>query len=331
MQGIWSFMESQLLSHNSVSEYEITDFEFADSTTQSSMAAEMGDISGNQTRNTNGAMVPEDYIMMSVSGSLSSITCSAPSMKLRTYTVPTATVLCIDIKGFTVGCAAMDAGRVGEWVAAFYERVDIAAAAHGVSKVEVRGDCCICVAGVEGTVPSPLFADAAADPARSQTTRMLSFAAALHADLARLTYTVDSAGAACGRATATATRMGVATGELAFLISDGQGAHGGFVSVLGETADTAAAIESLAEPGAVLVHGPAAERWAAEGAGRAAAATAGVEAKGLGRQRVAVFDCAAGAFRLRPAVAAAVEESLPPSPRRPAADGRRRRAASAPV
>ena len=275
-------------------------------------------------------MVPEEY-MMSVSGSLSSITSKAPSMKLRTYTVTMATILCIDIKGFTVGCAAMDAGRVGEWVAEFYERVDITAAAHGVSKVEVRGDCCICIAGVAGTVPSPLFVNAAADPADNQATRMLNFAAALQADLASLTYIVGGAGSGDGpHAMATATRMGVATGEVAILISDADDAHGagGFVSVLGETMSTAAKMESLAESGAVLVHELAAERWAEEGAGRAAAPTVCLEVKGHGLQRAAVFDCATGAFR--PAVAAAVEGSAPLSPRRPVESGRRRRAASAP-
>jgi hypothetical protein len=42
----------------------------------------------------------------------------------------------------------------------FYVRVDVAAAAHGVSKVEVRGDCCICVAGAAGRVPCRALAPA---------------------------------------------------------------------------------------------------------------------------------------------------------------------------
>jgi class 3 adenylate cyclase len=319
--SIWSF----IASHNSVEDH---DFDFDDSANQRWMAAEVEEMQHMQgNRRSANAMVPEDY-MMSVSGSLSSITSTAPSMKLRTYTVPTATVLCIDIKGFTAGCAAMDAGRVGEWVAEFYERVDIAAAAHGVSKVEVRGDCCICVAGVAGVVPSPLFVDAAADPAHDQTTRMLNFAAALHADLASLTYVVDGAGAGQAHAMATATRMGVATGEIAVLISDPGDGAGGFASMLGETMSMAAKMESLAESGAALLHELAAERWAAEGAGRAAPPTVCVEVEGHGPQRAAVFHCAAGAFC--PAEPAAVESTPPRSPRRPAESGRRRRAASAP-
>ena len=208
-------------------------------------------------------------------------------------------------------------------MAEFYERVDMAAAAHGVSKVEVRGDCCICVAGVEGAVPSPLFVDAAADGAHDQATRMLRFAAALQADLASLTYTVDGAGAD----QATATRMGVATGEITFLVSDADDA-GGFVSVLGETMELAGKMEALGGSGVVLLHEVAAERWAAEEAGRAPPPTTGVEVKGHGPQRAAVFDCAAGAFRS--IVVPGAEGCPPPSPRRPAASGRRRRAASAP-
>jgi class 3 adenylate cyclase len=210
-------------------------------------------------------------------------------MRLSTFTFQTLTVLCIDIKGFTAGCAAMDAQRVGEWVAAFYERVAVAAAAHGVSTVEVRGDCCICVTGAEGVVPSPLFVDAAADAAHDQTTRMLAFAAALHADLASLTYAAGSDG---GGAMATSTRMGVATGEAAFLVGAGE-----FVSVLGETMAMATRMEALAEPGAVLLHSSAAERWAAEGTGRAVPPMGSVEVKGRGAQRAAAFDCATAAFR----------------------------------
>ena len=70
-------------------------------------------------------------------------------MQLTTHAVPEVTVLLIDIKSFTDQCAAALAGSVGEWVATFYERVNAAAAAHGVSKAEVRGDCCVCVAGTE--------------------------------------------------------------------------------------------------------------------------------------------------------------------------------------
>ena len=213
------------------------------------------------------------------------------SMRLSTHTAPEATVLFIDIKGFTARCAALPAGRVGEWVAAFYERVDSVAAAHGVSKAEVRGDCCICVAGVEGAVPSRAAAAAAWEDRRGdQATRMLAFAAALQADLASLPAGGDGGAA-------TATRMGVATGEVAFLVGDGGGdGAAGFSSVQGDAVNLAARMEALGAAGAVWVHKSTADRWAAEG-GRAAPATEWVEVKGRGLQRAAVFDCAARAFR----------------------------------
>jgi class 3 adenylate cyclase len=194
------------------------------------------------------------------------------------------TVLSIDIKDFTNTCAAMPAGSVGDWVAEFYERIDAVAAAHGVSKVEVRGDCCICVSGAAGAVPTHAFAAAAADPRADQATRMLAFAAALHADLRTL-----SAGGA-----ATATRMGIATGAADVLVSDGA-TH--FVTVQGDAAALAARMESLASPGAVYVHRSTAIRWAAE-ARCVPPPTAWVHCgAGGGLQRAAVFDCAAGSFR----------------------------------
>ena len=241
------------------------------------------------------------------------------SMRLSTHTASEVTVLFIDIKGFTTECAAMPAACVGEWVAAFYERVDLVAAAHGVSKVEVRGDCCICVAGVEGAVPSRAVAACAAeDRAADQARRMLAFAAALHADLASLP-------AAGGSGAATATRMGVATGEVAFLVSEqglaGDYAAAAFASVQGDAVNLAARMEAAASPGAVHVHKSTADKWAAE-ARRPAPATACVECKGRGLQRAAVFDCVARAFR--PAPAAPLVPSC-------GAAGRLRKSASGPI
>ena len=131
----------------------------------------------------------------------------------RVHVMPEVTVLVLDIKNFTAQCSSMSADKVGEWIVAFYGRVDAVAAAHGVRKVEVRGDCCICVAGVEGGLPiAPRGAAAARAVARDrrgdQVTRMLAFAAAIHADLATLS-------------TATAARMGVATGAASFLVGGG--------------------------------------------------------------------------------------------------------------
>jgi class 3 adenylate cyclase len=228
--------------------------------------------------------------------SVRSLSSRTGSMRLSTHTAQQATVLFIDIKGFTSACAAMPASRVGEWVADFYQRVDAAAAAHGVSKVEVRGDCCVCVTGIEGAVPSRAFAPAAADPRADQATRMLAFAAALHDDL----RTLSVAGAA------TATRMGVATGEVAFLVSTAAAAASGaelaaaaahFASAQGEAVALAARMEALAGPGAVYVHRSALHKWAAE-ARRLPPPTECVDGgAGRGPQWAAVFDCAERAFR----------------------------------
>ncbi len=199
----------------------------------------------------------------------------------------------------------MSAARVGEWVADFYERVDDVAAAHGVTKVEVRGDCCICVAGLEGAVPSIAFAAAAGEDGRgTQATRMLAFAAALHADLATLP---------AGSAAATATRMGVATGEASFLVGDGAAGRA-FACVMGDAAELAAGMEAAAAPGAACVHRSTAERWAAEAAGRRPAPLACVGCTGRGRARAAVFDGAAAAFR-RPAAPAPPPRGPPPAAR----------------
>ena len=222
-----------------------------------------------------------------------------PSMRLRAQSVALATVLCIDIKGFTAGCAAMDAHQVGEWVLNFYSRVDAAAAEHGVSKVEMRGDCCICVAGVEGVVRCPILAPAATDPVHNQATRMLAFAAALHNDLSTLTYksVVPGDNTSTGRVNVTSTRMGMATGEVAFLVANHSAGGISFTSVQGDTVNKATQMESLAAPGAPLVHTTTADRWLLEGARRAAPAMVGMEVKGHGLQWAAVFDCAASTFR----------------------------------
>ena len=219
---------------------------------------------------------------ISSSGSFSRNT----SVRLSVHTIPKATVLLLDIKGFTAQCAAMSAGRVGEWVASFYERVDAVAAEHGVSKVEVRGDCCVCVAGVEGAVPSrAIAASAAEDRQCDQATRMLAFASALHAALASLPAAEGGV---------TTARMGVATGAVSFLVSDADAAP--FASVYGDAVTMAARMEGLAVPGALYVHRSSADRWAAESR-LPPPASEWMECEGGGGQRAAVYDCAAGSFR----------------------------------
>ena len=243
---------------------------------------------------TNSCECPSIDELLSSIQSLSSISTGAShnagTRRLLTYIVRDVTVLSIDIKGFTAQCAAMPAGRVGEWVAAFYERVDAAAAAHGVDKVEVRGDCCICVAGAQGRIPSRAVAAAGEEDRRdSQVTRMLAFAAALHSDLASLH-------AGGGSGPVTTTRMGVATGEAAFLVSSGNSDGAGFVSVQGNVVGLAAHMEAVAEPGGVYLHQSSAEQWAAE-TGRESPAMLHVAHASAEAPRAAVFDFAAGGFR----------------------------------
>ena len=204
------------------------------------------------------------------------------SIQLRSCVVPLATVLLIDIKDFTSKCASLPAGRVGQWVAAFYLVVDAAAAAYGVRKVEVRGDCCLCVAGVcDALPPDPrVQGPVAADNRANQATRMLAFAAALHADLALLP---------CGDGSATMARMGVATGEVKFLINQARDTAEAFASMQGDTVALAAQMEALAGHGAVYVHRSTADRWAAEGH-HPPAATEQEELEGRGLQLAAAAE-----------------------------------------
>ena len=212
------------------------------------------------------------------------------SIQLRSCVVPLATVLLIDIKDFTSKCASLPAGRVGQSVAAFYRLVDAAAAAHGVRKVEVRGDCCLCVAGVcDALPPDPrVQGPVAADNPANQATRMLAFAAALHADLKLLPS---------GDGISTMVSMRIATGEVKFLINQARDTAEAFASMQGDTVALAAQMEALAGHGAVYVHRSTADRWAMEGRHPPAATMlVGQEGRGHGQQRAAVYDCATRAF-----------------------------------
>ena len=227
--------------------------------------------------------------MLSVSSSNTSF---SRSMKIATYIAPLATIMFIDIQGFTAKCASMSAAEVGSWVSDFYEKVDVAAHPHGVRKVEARGDCCVCLTGD------------ACGTADDQVVRILAFAARL-----------DSSLRVSGN---TYARMGIATGSVTFLTSDG------FASVLGNTVDTAERMESLSSPGTVMVPRSSAERWAQE-TGCPAPQTLCVQGKGMDPERVAVFHCALGTFR---AVGSATAASSSPLLRPQANPTRARRARS---
>ena len=160
------------------------------------------------------------------------------------HTACEVTILFIDINAFTFNLPNATAARLCEWVVSFCERVDAAAAAHGVIKAEVCGDCCICAAGSDGAVPLRGPPAAGADRRCDQATRMLAceFAAALHADLAGLQSRLGGAPGGL--------RKGAATAEAAFLLSeDGWEAGAGFASVQGDTVNMAAWIAGLAAPG----------------------------------------------------------------------------------
>ena len=231
------------------------------------------------------------------------------SMLLTTHLAVGVTVLCIDIKNFTAGCAEMSAGEVGEWVADFYELVDRTAAAYGVRKAEVRGDCCICVAGTAGTAPWAVAGEQ--DGPADQATRMLAFAADLWGELG---------GLACPGGRVTSVRMGVASGDVSFLVGDASAGPGGrgFMSVQGEAVGLAMRMEALSEPGTVLAHRSTAQRWAAEAAGRAAPGLFRVDGKSHGPQHAAAFDCAYRVFQPPPSTATLAGSSavfFAPAPR----------------
>ena len=149
------------------------------------------------------------------------------SLRLFPFQITDATVLFVDIRNFTATCASMAASDVGAWVIKFYHRVEKVAAGHkGVVRVEVRGDCCVCV-----------VTDRA-----NQATRMLDFAVDLQLEFAA------------------SVRIGVASGPVTFLVNLSS------TSLFGETVASAERAEASAPTGPVIcVHESTASRWADEG------------------------------------------------------------------
>jgi class 3 adenylate cyclase len=218
---------------------------------------------------------------------------SLGSSRLTGTVLEETTVLFIDIKGFTVGCSQLTAGQVGEWVVDFYATVDRVAAAHGVRKAEVRGDCCVCVTGISAEVWRSVGGgeDDGRDVPESQVTRMLAFAAELHGELGSM---VLPGGAA------TSVRMGVASGQVTFMVGSALSGGGGFVSVQGDTVAQAARMEALSSADRLLVHASSALRWAAEAPGRSPPATVALDCGGaLGPQEAAAYLLAARSWARR--------------------------------
>ena len=208
------------------------------------------------------------------------------------------TVLRVKIQDFAVNCAVMSARRVGDWVVAFYELVDAAAAVHGITRVESRGDCCVCVCGAAGTAPPAAGAAAvlaSEDGWEDQATRMLAFAADLNARVAELLISSENA-ASSTDPVSTAVRMGIATGEATFYVAGTCIGLLPFTSVTGAAAAAAARMEALAAPGEARVHRSTADKWAAE-TRQAPPATALLEGTEWAAERAAVFDCNARVFR----------------------------------
>ena len=84
----------------------------------------------------------------------------SPSKQIHQKAIKKATVIFIDIQGFTAVCAKMDVAAVGKWVQDIYDHVEHLCYTHNVLLVELRDDCCVCVDGSSGNAgicsgPSP--------------------------------------------------------------------------------------------------------------------------------------------------------------------------------
>jgi class 3 adenylate cyclase len=207
---------------------------------------------------------------------LSSAASPEALLSMNIYCPGEVTVLLMDIKNFTASCATLSAFQVGSWITTFYSLVDQSAGPRGVRKAEVRGDCCICVAGGLADAPARrLRSDASAE---DQVARMLDFASALHAS-----FLLASPGLFT-------VRMGIAFGEAAFVLD------GDLLSIQGDVVNMAARMEAHAVPGTAVVHASATERWAKEGSSRPPPHCTLVDCKGKAQQRAAAYECAKGRF-----------------------------------
>ena len=180
-----------------------------------------------------------------------------------------ATVLCMDIVGFTRQCASRPLDEISGWMGRVHGAVDVLLERHAVRKVESRGDCVVCVTGTGG--------GGGRDGVSDQAGRMLAFGQDLGAALAG----VDG----------TTVRMGMATGAVALA----HVWHGGDTRpaqyAYGAAVDAARRMEQAGRAGAVLLAESAARAWAAErgGAPPALIRCGGGELAGL-------FDCGGGRF-----------------------------------
>jgi len=149
----------------------------------------------------------------------------SPSKRIHQKAFKKATVIFIDIQGFTAACARMDVAAVGKWVQDFYDHVDSLCHTHNELLVERRGDCCVCV-----------------DGHRNQAQKMLEFAADLH-HIVTPTHAV---------------RMGMSTGCVHFLYREN------FRCVFGKIPEKADQLQAMTNPGRALVGYSTIEEWAEE-------------------------------------------------------------------
>ena len=186
-----------------------------------------------------------------------------------------ATVLYMDIVGFTHQCAARPLDEISGWMTRVHSAIDELLARHAVHKVETRGDCVVCVSGTSlaqdgGGAPRDLCGD--------QATRMLAFGR----DLGRALAAIEG----------TAARIGVATGPVALAHI----AHGGDALpvkyVYGDAVSAACRMEQTGRAGAVQLAESAVRAYAAE-RGVAVPPMRGREMEGKGS---ALYDCSSGVF-----------------------------------
>ena len=206
-------------------------------------------------------------------------------MRLASHATSMTTVLFIDIQGFSTQCAILSVAEVGIWIAEFYARVGEMSARHGVCTVEVRGDCCVCVCGV---LPAALQ-EPRQEETTDQVTRMLGFAS-----------DVDEALSFLNSPCTTRTRMGIATGEVSFLLSDMErGSEPSFACVHGRTVQLAEQMQTLSQPGRPLVHESSLKQWCKE-TSRPCPPTEFHFCKGVGPQQAAAYDLSRSSFHVEP-------------------------------
>jgi class 3 adenylate cyclase len=138
-------------------------------------------------------------------------------------TTENATVLFIDIKGYTAICNRHTPDDIGKWIANFFNCIRHIASVMAVDIVETRGDCCICKLHIG-----------------KHAERMLIFARMLYMALLDV---MTPSGFEC-----TGVRMGMASGDVVVL------EMGATRSLQGHAVNMAERMEAASGVGCVCVH-----------------------------------------------------------------------------